>query len=598
MLVSRQKLLYSLEHHLSPVLIVKMSDDEPEYEVERILAQRNKHGKTHYLVKWAGFPDEECSWEPREHFMDEATLVEWQRQYAEGDYLNEAEIAVLEVKMKQWSERQRAQNEDIVAGSPELSLPSDSGNPESLPESPAYSPPTTETQSPSVPPLPPKAQSTSENRRNSSFGSREPPAKRPKVQEPTRPDVQTKPHTSSASNSLSRIPSFGPKKGVTTKLPIQSSSALTHAAKSLQDRTGERYKNLRHMNNAMKFARRERTPDIRKLDLRAPGDFAVPQNIQEVQEQDASPRNREESPLFVPETVPEPTPGVSTESHFLAALSPSPADVPQAGEKSKALPPMSMSSPKSSPRGRRKVSTHSKEGISQPSSPVRQPVRRGLVHSTQTSCSRSRTREPPKERHVVATRPQAANSSLASIARRDDLTSSRKLPEVSEGDAGASRVPIPPSASSPQSPTRESLKERPVTSRSITQPSNSNLASLARRDTSSSLRRFSDVPDSDFQPLPVPNLPPSGQSGQVFTARNGRSWYWGEIVVLLRYGDHPVGHVKILGLPHWLVVRLISTKQRSPELTIHFEERNVMDKLRFSAFASQVSPTWYPGVHH
>ncbi|KAK5302728.1 hypothetical protein LTR99_005685 [Exophiala xenobiotica] len=510
-------------------------DDEPEYDVERILAQRTKNGRTHYLVKWDGFPDEECSWEPREHFMDQATLVEWQRQYAEGDYLNEAEIAALEVKMKQWSERQRAQDEDILPGSPELSLPSDSSNSENLPESPPCSHPIPETQSPRVPSLPLKARSTSENRRKSSFGSREPPAKRPKVKEPTRSDVQTETHISSANNSLSRIPSFGPKKGLATKLPIQSASASTHAVTSLQHRTGERYKNLRHMNNAMKFARRERTPDIRELDLRAPGDFAMPRSIQEVQEQDASSSKREESPLFVPETIPEAPPEVGTESHFLPARSPSPADGPQAEEKSKALPPTSMSGAKSPPRGRLKESAHARQGVSQPSSPTRQPIR-----STQTSRVGSRPREPSKERPIVATRPQAANSSLASIARRDDFTPSRKPSELSEGNVGASRISVPTSASG--RPIYESFKERPL-----------------------------------------------GQPGQLFTARNGRSWYWGEVCVLLRYGAHQVGHVKILGFPGWLITRLISTKQGRPDLEIHFEERNVMSQVKFSAFASQLA---------
>ncbi|KAK5211603.1 hypothetical protein LTR41_003064 [Exophiala xenobiotica] len=466
-------------------------DDEPEYDVERILAQRTKNGRTHYLVKWDGFPDEECSWEPREHFMDQATLVEWQRQYAEGDYLNEAEIAALEVKMKQWSERQRAQDEDILPGSPELSLPSDSSNSENLPESPPCSHPIPETQSPRVPSLPPKARSTSENRRKSSFGSREPPAKRPKRQP-----------------MLSQVYNIGREKDT---------------------------RNLRHMNNAMKFARRERTPDIRELDLRAPGDFAMPRSIQEVQEQDASSSKREESPLFVPETIPEAPPEVGTESHFLPARSPSPADGPQAEEKSKALPPTSMSGAKSPPRGRLKESAHARQGVSQPSSPTRQPIR-----STQTSRVGSRPREPSKERPIVATRPQAANSSLASIARRDDFTPSRKPSELSEGNVGASRISVPTSASG--RPIYESFKERPL-----------------------------------------------GQPGQLFTARNGRSWYWGEVCVLLRYGAHQVGHVKILGFPGWLITRLISTKQGRPDLEIHFEERNVMSQVKFSAFASQLA---------
>jgi hypothetical protein len=361
------------------------------------------------------------------------------------------------------------------------------------------------------------------------------------VKEPTRSNVQTETHISTANNSLSRIPSFGPKKGLATKLPIQSASASTHAVTSLQHRTGERYKNLRHMNNAMKFARRERTPDIRELDLRAPGDFAMPRSIQEVQELDASSSKREESPLFVPETIPEAPPEVETESHFLPARSPSPADVPQAGEKSKALVPTSISGAKSPSRGGLKESAHARQGVSQPSSPVREPIR-----STQASRVGRRPREPSKERPVVATRPQAVNSSLASIARRDDFTSSRKPAELSEGNVEASRISIPTSASG--RPIYGSFKDRPL-----------------------------------------------GQPGQLFTARNGRSWYWGELVVLVRYGAHQVGHVKILGFPGSLIARLISAKQ-GPDLEMHFEERNVMGQIKFSAFASQVSPTWYPGV--
>jgi hypothetical protein len=40
------------------------SDDEPTYEVERIIAQRTVDGANQYLVKWMNFGDEDCTWEP------------------------------------------------------------------------------------------------------------------------------------------------------------------------------------------------------------------------------------------------------------------------------------------------------------------------------------------------------------------------------------------------------------------------------------------------------------------------------------------------------------------------------------------------------
>ena len=36
---------------------------EEEYEVEDILAQRKRYGAMQYMVKWRGWPLEDCTWE-------------------------------------------------------------------------------------------------------------------------------------------------------------------------------------------------------------------------------------------------------------------------------------------------------------------------------------------------------------------------------------------------------------------------------------------------------------------------------------------------------------------------------------------------------
>ena len=41
---------------------VLFDNQEPEYEVERILKHRSRRGRTQYLVKWTGYPDTENSW--------------------------------------------------------------------------------------------------------------------------------------------------------------------------------------------------------------------------------------------------------------------------------------------------------------------------------------------------------------------------------------------------------------------------------------------------------------------------------------------------------------------------------------------------------
>ena len=60
---------------------MQLEENEPRYEVERILrwrtrkTSRNK-SKKEYLVLWSGYPMEEASWIPAENFDDQDRLQE------------------------------------------------------------------------------------------------------------------------------------------------------------------------------------------------------------------------------------------------------------------------------------------------------------------------------------------------------------------------------------------------------------------------------------------------------------------------------------------------------------------------------------------
>ena len=54
-----------------------MSKEGEECEIEEILDKREVNGKIKYKVKWKGFPIEDATWEPIEHFRgDYAVLIE------------------------------------------------------------------------------------------------------------------------------------------------------------------------------------------------------------------------------------------------------------------------------------------------------------------------------------------------------------------------------------------------------------------------------------------------------------------------------------------------------------------------------------------
>jgi len=58
---------------------------DPQYVVERILGQRKNGRKQQYLVKWAGYPVEESSWEPRANLRCPDLLAEFEAQQLHSD---------------------------------------------------------------------------------------------------------------------------------------------------------------------------------------------------------------------------------------------------------------------------------------------------------------------------------------------------------------------------------------------------------------------------------------------------------------------------------------------------------------------------------
>lgn len=83
--------------------ISSAKEENNEYVVEGILAERDDDGVTKYLARWEGYPDERCTWEIRSHFTD-VTLLDWETQkmrVARG-YAESYDVEALLDRVKAW----------------------------------------------------------------------------------------------------------------------------------------------------------------------------------------------------------------------------------------------------------------------------------------------------------------------------------------------------------------------------------------------------------------------------------------------------------------------------------------------------------------
>ena len=82
------------------------SETQEFYEVEEILAEREIDGEQQYLVKWEGYPDERCTWEPVSSFQNEETVQDWEirkTEYKQG-LATPCDVEALLAKVTDWYE--------------------------------------------------------------------------------------------------------------------------------------------------------------------------------------------------------------------------------------------------------------------------------------------------------------------------------------------------------------------------------------------------------------------------------------------------------------------------------------------------------------
>ena len=59
-------------------------NDNEEYTVEQVLADKQVWNKQKYLVKWQGWPDADTTWEPEEHLVDLTALDDYQSKHTKA----------------------------------------------------------------------------------------------------------------------------------------------------------------------------------------------------------------------------------------------------------------------------------------------------------------------------------------------------------------------------------------------------------------------------------------------------------------------------------------------------------------------------------
>ncbi|KAJ0421976.1 hypothetical protein BJY00DRAFT_281526 [Aspergillus carlsbadensis] len=93
------------------------SDQQSEYEVKTILSEHLFKDGTRYLVEWAGYPIERCTWEPADAFDYDETLRDWKRKkrLIEDGKLEAFDVASWEARIIQLNEEREERRQRRAA---------------------------------------------------------------------------------------------------------------------------------------------------------------------------------------------------------------------------------------------------------------------------------------------------------------------------------------------------------------------------------------------------------------------------------------------------------------------------------------------------
>ncbi|OCT45547.1 hypothetical protein CLCR_01396 [Cladophialophora carrionii] len=551
--------------------------EEPEYEVERILAQSTFEGRTVYLVKWLNFGDEQCTWEPAESFLTPSTLADWEQQLAKHDTLDEDEVARVQARMDAF---QLAQEQKRLAREQRLAEKSRTKRlrEESLrrPHDPSLTPKRPRSDQP----MSPKkgiAQVKSHGHANSASAapknlkiSVDSPISRsaeavstlssslPKVTKKTDNVTQTSKNSASGvSTNHTNVPRESDKVGVAPRPRKLSMSENAATASHMKDKTGQRFRNLSHQNNFMKKARREPPPDMSKLDLRSPDEWVKQPQFahQDTSQRDAG----KDSPLFVPEDPQTNQVSIQDAHDPVDTLGSPKAEGPQ-----------------------RDVTTDARDTVAE--------ERQSIAENDAWNI------DAPTTQHLQG---QALNDTTS---LRDSL-----VPAPTEKQTGAARPLLartvshgPRAPTAPQPPPLDTSGHGRRVSANAVLSAASEKAEVDRRlfpNSEPHKASKSDVPTRTEAALHQPGLDkhisrrpsanPLFTGDEIHTASNGRTFRKGEVIINLKFGDHVVGDVRFVCLPWWTSGKIIHLKDpHARSIQLHFEQRLVMNVDAFS-FLSQ-----------